>query len=118
MIGRWLNGREVWLYQPIIDFRKQMDGLIQVVASEMERRPTDGSFYLFRNRKKDKLKVVFWDRNGFWMGYKRLEKGHFDFPKDQVGKVSLSLEQLYLLISGLPMTKLNYFETEKGMSFF
>ena len=99
----WFAKKEIWLYQPVVDFRKQLDGLVHIIENEMALRPADGSLYLFRNRTKDKLKLIVWDRNGFWLGYKRLETGRFSFPKDEAGQVSLSLEQLYLLISGLPL---------------
>jgi transposase len=84
-----------------------MDGLIHLVAVEMKQKPTDGSIYVFRNKSKDKLKVLIWDRNGFVLGYKRLETGRFDFPVAQNGSIRLNLEQMYLLISGLPMSTLN-----------
>lgn len=114
----WLTRREVWLYLPVLDFRKQMDGLIQIVAGEMGKTPNDGSVYVFRNRSGDKLKLVMWDRNGFWLGYKRLETGRFDFPKDEAGEVRLNWEQMYLLVSGLPMSKLRVLKTEKVTAFF
>lgn len=113
----WVNRKEIYLYQKPIDFRKQLDGLTMVVATEMERQPNDGSIYLFRNRTKDKIKVLLWERNGFFMGYKRLEEGRFDFPKIYEGKIQLNLEQLYLLFSGLPMTKLRI-ETSKKARYF
>jgi len=104
-----INGvirRKIWLYQKPLDFRKQMNGLIEIVAAEMEMEPNDGTIYVFRSKGKDKLKILFWDRNGFWLGYKKLEKIKFDFPTEREGKIIISWEQMYLLISGLPMTKL------------
>jgi transposase len=114
----WLTRREVWLYLPSLDFRKQMDGLIQIVAGEMGKKPNDGSVYVFRNRSKDKLKLVMWDRNGFWLGYKRLETGRFDFPTNEAGEIRLNWEQMYLLVSGLPMSKLKVLSAEKMTAFF
>lgn len=114
----WLNRKKIYLYQKPLDFRKQMDGLTMVVATEMEGQPNDGSIYLFRNRTRDKLKVLMWERNGFFMGYKRLETGRFDFPKIQEGKIQLNLEQLYLLFSGLPMTKLRIDSGQKVKHFY
>lgn len=102
----WLSQKQIWLYRKPIDFRNQLDGLMMMVATEMKRQPNDGGIYLFRNKMMDKLKLLIWDRNGFWMGYKRLEKGRFIFPDEQSGEVQLSIEQLYLLISGLPMQAL------------
>jgi transposase len=113
-----LTRREVWLYLPVLDFRKQLDGLIQIVASQMNKAPNDGSVFVFRNRSKDKLKILLWDRNGFWLLYKRLETGRFDVPEDEAGEVRLNWEQMYLLISGLPMSKLAVLPNEKVTAFF
>ena len=101
-----LAGRSVWLYTPRIDFRKQMNGLIQMVVGEMGLRPNDGAIYIFCNRQRDKIKVLFWDRNGFVLGCKRLEKGRFDVPIDRSGHVELTLDQLGMLVSGMPMVRL------------
>jgi len=100
---RRLYKRRLWLYRVPLDFRKQIDGRIQVVAAEMEKTPSDGSIYIFRNRKKDKMKLLSWDRSGFVMGYKRLEKGRFDFPNEKEGTVALNWAQMDLLFSGLPL---------------
>jgi len=79
---------------------------MMVVASEMGCKPHDGSIYLFRNGTRDKLKALVWERNGFFLGYKRLERGRFEFPKSQEGHIQMGLEQLYCLISGLPFKAL------------
>lgn len=113
----WLSRKEIWLYQPIVDFRKQLAGLVVIIENEMARQPTDGAIYLFRNRRKDKLKMIFWDRNGFWLACKTLEVGRFDFPADEAGQLTLNLEKLYLLISGLPMQKLNILPQNKTWCF-
>ena len=68
-----INGifkREIWLYGKPLDFRKQLNGLVEMVAAKMEKAPNDGSIYVFRSKGKDKIKILFWDRNGFWLGYK------------------------------------------------
>jgi transposase len=80
-----------------------MNGLVNIVQNEMDQNPLEGGIYLFRNRHRDKLKCLLWDRNGFFLGYKRLEKGHFDLPVAQEGSVEITLEQLRMLLSGMPM---------------
>jgi transposase len=108
-----LEGRPIWLYAPQLDFRKQINGLIQVVISQMGQRPNDGGIYLFRNRQRTKLKVLMWDRNGFILCYKRLEKGKFDIPVDLTGAIELSWEQIMMLISGMPIVHIGkYIEKE------
>ncbi len=95
-------GKKVWIYRSAIDFRRQINGLVQVVIESGQSNPTDGSVYVFRNRKKDKVKLLTWHVNGFFLGYKRLERGRFDFPEDKE-VVQLSPRQLMQLLSGMPM---------------
>ena len=102
----WLEKRKIWLYQKPVDFRKQLDGLMQLTASELEKDPSDGTVYVFRNRQKDKVKMLVWERNGYFLGYKRLERGRFDFPINEEGEIELSVEELEMLISGMPMLRL------------
>ncbi|WP_137222097.1 IS66 family insertion sequence element accessory protein TnpB [Shewanella sp. MEBiC00475] len=59
---------------------------------------------IFCNRHRDKLKILFWDTNGFWLYYPRLEKGHFKWPVPKCdGAVHISKQQLHLLLSGLTL---------------
>ena len=116
MMGSWFKNRQVLLYQKPVDFRKQLDGLMQLPASELEKDPTDGTVYIFRNRQKDKLKLLVWDRNGYFMGYKRLEKGRFSFPLDEEGHAQLSFNELEMLISGMPIIRMKK-RTQKSSHF-
>lgn len=99
----WLRHKQIWIYSQAIDFRKQLNGLINVVIDELEKEPNDGSLYVFRNRQGNKLKLLLWDRNGYFMGYKRLEKGRFDFPANEEGVITITKDELYGLVSGMPM---------------
>jgi transposase len=91
----------IWFYTSPIDFRRQIDGLIMIVADQLLLTPTSGQLFLFRDRSGKKVKLLWWDRNGFWMFYKRLEKGKFIFPKPTESAMSLTREQLSWLLSGL-----------------
>ena len=91
----------IWFYGEPVDFRKQMDGLIILVSDCLEKPATSGHLFLFRNRSRNKLKMLWWDRNGFWLFYKRLEKGRFIFPGVEGGVLELSRDQLSWLLSGL-----------------
>jgi transposase len=102
----WLNFQDIWIYSEAIDFRKQMNGLIEVVLGEGDREPNDGSLYVFRNRQRTKLKLLVWDRNGYFLGYKRLEKGRFDFPMDNNGRIQLTKDELFSLVSGMPIVRI------------
>ena len=112
----YFKKRNIYVYNGTLDFRKQMNGLIHLVNEEMKSRPNDGNLYVFRNRGRDKLKILMWDRNGFVLGYKRLEKGHFDFPKGEGEQCEITHEQLYMMVSGMPMIYLGK-GTEKSTCF-
>jgi transposase len=95
----------VWLYPQPIDFRKQIDGLVLLVADTLNLTPTSGQLFLFRNRTANKIKMLWWDRNGFWLLYKRLEKGRLKFPPIKNDAIEMGVEQLTWLLSGLDFTK-------------
>jgi|TARA_B100000315_G_scaffold149562_1_gene138286 transposase len=99
----WLDYKTIWIYSEPIDFRKQINGLIGVVLSEGNQEPNDGSLYVFRNKQSNKVKLLVWDRNGYFLGYKRLAKGRFDFPVSEDGGIQLTKEELFNLVSGMPM---------------
>ena len=109
---KWLSYKSIWLYSEAIDFRKQMNGLIQVVLEGGNQSPNDGILYVFRNKQSNKVKLLMWDRNGYFLGYKRLAKGRFDFPVTEYGEVSLTKEELYYLISGMPMVEFKAIKKE------
>lgn len=94
--------KRVWVYSEPIDFRKQINGLVDTVLGVLEKTPDDGSLYVFRNRAGRQIKVLFWDHNGYVMGVKRLEKGRFDFPLGN-GPVRLTQTEFQQLVSGMPM---------------
>jgi len=91
----------IWLYQQPVDFRKQMDGLIVLIASHLKQDPTSGQLFLFRNKHANKIKLLWYDGNGFWLCYKRLEQAKFIFPSIADQTLKLSREQLSWLLSGL-----------------
>jgi transposase len=92
---------DIWLYPNPIDFRKQMDGLVMLVADHLKLKPTSGQIFLFRNRHANKIKLLWWDRNGFWLCYKRLEQGRLKFPAKSDTAMILTSEQFSWLLSGL-----------------
>lgn len=91
----------IWLCPKPIDFRKQIDGLVILVADHLKLDPTSGQLFLFRNRNAEKIKILWWDRNGFWLFYKRLEQGRFIFPQVKNDVLELSRDQMSWLLSGL-----------------
>lgn len=91
----------VWLYPKPVDFRKQMDGLVVLVADQLEMNPASGQLFVFRNRHQDRVKMLWWDRNGFWLFYRRLESGKFIFPPIRDEVIELTRDQMNWLLSGL-----------------
>lgn len=109
---------EIWLYPTPIDFRQQIDGLVMLVADHLQLNPTSGQLFLFRNRRANKIKMLLWDRNGFWLLYKRLEKGKLKFPGISEVSMLLTKEQLSWLLSGLDFTKHDLLLEIKATNFY
>lgn len=101
-----LKKKTVYLYQQPVDFRKQVYGLVQIAVDALEIKGIQDSIVIFQNQKKDKVKLVLWDRNGFVMLYKILEKGRFDFGKREDGQLEISYDELKMLVSGMPILQL------------
>ena len=101
--------QKVWIYSEPIDFRKQINGLVDVVLGVLEKTPDNGDMYIFRNRQSNRIKLLLWERNGYFLGLKRLEKGKFDFPQSS-GSVEINESEIIGIISGMPMVR---FSAEK-----
>jgi transposase len=83
------------------DLRKAVNGLSVMVEQQMSLEPFSGNVYLFCNRERKLLKAVWWDRNGFWLSQKRLEKDKFPWPQTEEEVRELSAEELSLLLRGI-----------------
>ena len=85
------------------DLRKSIDGLAVIVQESFQLDPFSPSLFVFCNRKRDKLKILHWDHNGFWLYYRRLENGLFQWPDGQtIQPLPISYQQLHWLLDGLP----------------
>lgn len=96
----------IYLCTQPCDMRKSFNGLCGMVINSMDQNPESGEVYVFINRVCDKMKILFWDRNGFWLFYKRLEQGTFQIPvfTNQPGSsVSISYDQLIMMLEGIDM---------------
>jgi transposase len=97
----WLEPPAVYLYRDAVDFRKSINGLVVIVEQELGLSPFAEALYVFSNRNRDKLKVVYWDKTGFALWYKRLEKAQFKWPRQHREAVmTLSETQWQWLLSG------------------
>ena len=88
-----------------MDFRKSFDGLTGVIASVFEISVLDGHLFLFINKRRDRIKAMWWDRDGLVLFYKRLEKGTFEMPcvSDQSTHITLDATQLSMLLGGVSL---------------
>ena len=89
------------------DLRKGFDGLCGLAEHVLKQDPLSGHLFVFRNRNRDRLKILYWDRDGLAIWYKRLEKGTFQFPTDLQPKeerklsVEITARDLSLLLGGI-----------------
>lgn len=88
-----------------VNMNKSFDGLMALVEYELgvEASPFSGHLFVFRNRRGDKVKILFWDRGGFWLFYKRLEKGTFKLPSAPGDHVEIEAGELALLLEGIDL---------------
>jgi transposase len=91
MFSQRISHKKIYLYQKPVDFRNQVYGLAQIVHAELKRNPAEELILVFQNRKKDKVKILMWDLNGFVLVYKVLE---------------IRYEELKMLLSGMPIVRL------------
>jgi transposase len=93
-----------FLYSEPTDMRKSFDGLSGIVSNELNGNPLSGDVYIFINKRRDRIKLLVWDRNGFWLFYKRLEKGRFQEInfKNKTGAY-ISYESLIMLLEGIDL---------------
>jgi transposase len=95
----------VFLHVPATDLRKGFDALSGLVLTAFSQDPTSGHLFLFVNRRRDRLKMLYWDRDGLAIWYKRLEKGSFQLPAVAPDAVSIEMSptQLTLILSGIDL---------------
>lgn len=98
----WLTGNlQIWLFSKPTDMRKSIDGLSIVVSEQLNKNPCGPEVFVFYNRNMDKLKILYWQKNGFCLWYKRLERGRFLLPTMEDEHYGLTIEQLRWLLDGL-----------------
>jgi transposase len=86
------------------DLRRSIDGLAALVRERFDLDPLSGHLFLFRNRRGDRVKILAWDQSGFWVLYKRLERGTFAWPADtEDAPVAIRGGDLLLLLSGVDL---------------
>jgi len=96
----------VYLCMTPTDMRKSFDGLQSLVLSVFKRDPLDGHLFLFVNRRRDRLKMLWWDRDGLALFYKRLEAGTFQVPNatDDTQGIEIDVAHLSMLLNGIDVS--------------
>lgn len=94
---------QYYLYREAADMRKGADGLSGLVRMGMDRDPLSGEVFIFVNRRRDKMKLLVWERSGFVVWYKRLEAGTFELPAEG-GQISW--RKLVLILEGVALSSI------------
>lgn len=106
MLSEGNSEQQVYLACGSTDMRKSIDGLAVLVQEVFSLNPFSPCLFVFCNRRRDKLKVLEWDHAGFWLHYRRLERGRFQWPESsESGTVVISRRQLHWLLDGLSITQ-------------
>jgi len=100
-----LSQARVLIRPGVTDMRKQINGLSALVQNAMAEGPFSGDLFLFCGRDKNLIKALYWDRNGFCLWAKRLEKGRFPWPDGEPRARQLSAEELTMLLDGIDFRK-------------
>ena len=95
------DGVRVWVATQPVDMRKGFDGLVEVVRTFLGHDPLSGSMFVFRNRSAQRVKVLWYDRDGLAIYYKRLDRGAFRFPSGDEKSLAIDGSQLLRLLSGM-----------------
>lgn len=96
----------IYVYRDPIDFRKAYRGLAVIVEQELGHDPFSGALYAFTNRQRNKIKCLFWDKNGFVMYYKALAEEKFKWPKKGDELITLNGEQINWLLDGYDISQM------------
>jgi transposase len=93
----------IWLACQAVDLRKSFDGLAEQVRRYLDADPLSGHLFVFRNKRHDRVKLLYWDEDGFVIVYKRLEQGTFHWPSTQPGQASVKVRaaELAMLLDGV-----------------
>lgn len=98
------SGIKIYIASCRLDMRKSFDAMSYHVTKELQQDVYSGSLYVFFNKRGDKIKIFYWDRNGYAYWYKRLERGVFRLPRVNGNVFKVSVSELNLLLEGIELT--------------
>jgi transposase len=110
---------KIYVYVEPIDMRRSIDGLSVLLADSYQQNPQTGDLFIFTNKQRNKIKLLFWDRNDFALYYKKMERGRFCYSPRLAGeKLTISVSQLRALLMGLDFYLLGQYPQELCKDFF
>ena len=113
------NETKIHVYTGSVDMRKSIDGLVNLLADGYKQNPQAGDLFIFTNKHRNKLKLLFWDHNGFVLYYKRMEKGRFCYSKYlHDDEIMISMTQLKALLMGLDFYLMGKYNHDLCNDFF
>lgn len=101
MMGPNFGGVEIYIRPGITDMRKAINGLAIIASEQMEKDPLSGALFLFCNRYRRIMKALYWDKNGFCLWQKKLEKHRFPWPQTEEAARKVSSGELQMLLEGI-----------------
>ena len=93
----------IWLASQATDMRKSFDSLAELVRQQLGGDPLSGAWFVFRNKRADRVKLLYWDEDGFVILYKRLEAGSFRFPQADGARLQIRAADLQMLLDGIDL---------------
>lgn len=113
-----LRPTEIYISTANVDMRKSIDGLASLVQQKFRLDPVSDALFVFHNRHCDKIKMLFWNRDGFCLLYKRNENGKFHFPRHMTGDVyTVSEQELSWLLHSLHIEEIRHYESLKNAEY-
>lgn len=110
---------KIYVYTEHVDMRKSIDGLVVLLADTYKLNPLTGDLFIFTNKSHNKIKLLFWDRNGFVLYYKRMDRGRFNYSKlIQNQTVVITAKQMQALLMGLDFHLMGEYRDEICYDFF
>lgn len=110
---------KIYVYTGHIDMRRSIDGLVIMLSDIYQLNPQTGDLFIFTNKSKNKIKLLFWDKNGFVLYYKKLERGKFNYSRYiQDETIMITSQQLRALLMGLDFYLMGQYNQELCHDFF
>src|SRR4051794_7561952 len=101
----WPPTVRIFLCSEATDMRKGFDSLAHLVESSLTLGPLSGHLFVFRSRRGDRIKILYWDRDGLALWYKRLEKDSFRFPETKDGHVEVTPAEIAAILEGIDLSR-------------